>query len=116
MRSFRFAEKAIPHNEKTPWDLCDRYCQIEPHHPIDCEYRIGPPAPKYKYIKVPKEIRERVIHGGVCKICGASENLTVDHIIPRCYGGSNNIDNLQCLCGSCNSRKSGLNKDRRARW
>jgi hypothetical protein len=43
--------------------------------------------------------------GFTCNICGTSENLTVDHIVPVLKGGGNELDNLQTLCGSCNSSK-----------
>lgn len=41
-----------------------------------------------------------------CVKCGSAEFLTVDHIIPVYCGGENDLDNLQTLCMSCNSRKS----------
>lgn len=43
-----------------------------------------------------------------CVCCGKPESeviLTQDHIIPLSAGGTNTIDNLQPLCGSCNSSK-----------
>ncbi len=32
-------------------------------------------------------------------------NFTVDHIIPQAHGGTDHTDNLQLLCGACNSVK-----------
>lgn len=45
-------------------------------------------------------------HNNKCLCCGMNNiKLTVDHVIPLCVGGTNNIDNLQPLCRSCNSKK-----------
>ncbi len=44
-----------------------------------------------------------------CPACLRSEpqiRLTLDHIIPIMLGGTNARDNLQPLCGSCNSKKA----------
>lgn len=44
--------------------------------------------------------------GGVCALCGQpAVNATVDHIVPLSRGGSDDLDNLQTACSSCNSRK-----------
>lgn len=43
--------------------------------------------------------------GYACRNCGALDSLSIDHIIPWSHGGSNNPDNLQTLCLSCNSSK-----------
>jgi len=43
-----------------------------------------------------------------CIYCGTQlteSNLALDHILPLSRGGSNTIDNINCLCGSCNRLK-----------
>ena len=40
-----------------------------------------------------------------CVECGATENLTIDHIKPVSKGGTDDILNLQIMCKPCNSRK-----------
>lgn len=43
--------------------------------------------------------------GFACVWCGATEPLHVDHIKPLSRGGSNELTNLQTLCGPCNLAK-----------
>ena len=40
-----------------------------------------------------------------CRVHFLDVNLTVDHIIPQAKGGTDHIENLQLLCGHCNSTK-----------
>ena len=40
-----------------------------------------------------------------CACCRADKKLFKDHIVSILIGGTNNIDNIQPLCTSCNSRK-----------
>lgn len=45
---------------------------------------------------------------GRCAYCASSEDLTRDHVVPLCRGGSNQISNIVPACNSCNSRKNRL--------
>lgn len=40
-----------------------------------------------------------------CVKCMKTNNLSIDHIIPISKGGSDELNNLQFLCRSCNSSK-----------
>ena len=45
-----------------------------------------------------------------CAACGSREDMTIDHIEPRIYGGKDDASNLQPMCRSCNSKK-GIRHD-----
>jgi hypothetical protein len=55
-----------------------------------------------------RKIRKRILERDsyCCQRCG-DEGNSVDHIIPRNHGGSDEDWNLQTLCVSCNSAKGG---------
>ena len=66
-----------------------------------------------RYVKVPykrilltrKNIIRRDRH--VCQYCGDSKGLmTVDHVIPKRFGGEDTWENLVCACARCNNLKA----------
>ncbi len=53
-------------------------------------------------------------YGHKCLCCGRDDvKLTIDHVIPIFYGGKHSADNVQPLCGPCNSRKKDKHIDYR---
>ncbi len=58
-----------------------------------------------------KRVNHSVLHrrqGGYCAGCRhyfQPRNLTIDHVVPRFSGGSDDISNLQLLCDACNQLK-----------
>ena len=45
---------------------------------------------------------------GLCNGCQTQfpfRNMTIEHIVPQSKGGTDHADNLQLLCGACNSTK-----------
>ena len=62
---------------------------------------------RYSWQLVSKKTRPEVLarDGNICRQCGSTQNLEVDHIIPLARGGSNELDNLQVLCRTCNRKK-----------
>ena len=64
------------------------------------------------YVKVPgKRImltRKNILKrdGSRCQYCGGKEGMmTVDHIVPKIYGGKDTWENLVCSCADCNNKK-----------
>lgn len=59
---------------------------------------------------VPESLRYEVLkRDRRCVLCGedgTEYRLEVDHITPRSKGGTNDLTNLQTLCGRCNRGKS----------
>lgn len=45
--------------------------------------------------------------GFTCQYCGASADLTFDHVTPRSKGGRTTWDNIVTACSPCNFRKGG---------
>jgi 5-methylcytosine-specific restriction endonuclease McrA len=47
-----------------------------------------------------------------CQYCGAKDNLTFDHVVPRAMGGVTSWENVVAACSKCNLRKGSkpLNK------
>lgn len=70
---------------------------------------IDGPQERQRFKRVPFTTTEALAvfdrDGYECCHCGARKNLTVDHIHPVSKGGTNDPENLQTLCRSCNSRK-----------
>lgn len=61
------------------------------------------------YVKqvIQRYIRDAILErdGHRCRKCGATEDLTIDHIVAEKLGGTLDEANLQTLCRTCNSRK-----------
>jgi HNH endonuclease len=56
---------------------------------------------------IPQELRWAVWERDdfTCRHCGSRRKLTIDHIVPESRSGLTVIENLQTLCGPCNSAK-----------
>lgn len=77
-------------------DETDGYLLSDHHRPYS-QYR---PA-------IPLRVRWEVLarDENRCVICGATERLSLDHVIPFSKGGPDTVENLRVLCRYCNSRR-----------
>ncbi len=46
--------------------------------------------------------------GFTCQYCGATGEMTFDHVIPRSRGGRTTWENVVAACGKCNLRKANM--------
>jgi 5-methylcytosine-specific restriction endonuclease McrA len=69
--------------------------------------RWGYHAPRKSRLRTTRNQRDRVYarDGHLCRHCGATAYLEIDHIHPVSKGGTNDLENLQVLCQTCNLKK-----------
>jgi len=51
-----------------------------------------------------------------CQYCGATEDLTFDHLVPRSRGGATTWQNVVAACSPCNLRKGSKTADEAKMW
>lgn len=55
-----------------------------------------------------RKLRILILHRDpICRICKRAPSTDVDHIIPKREGGEDSAQNLQGVCHSCHSHKTG---------
>ena len=83
----------------------DLFHDFEPIRRTDIPRRTDQgPLPSYRTHKHQLFGKQEGTCGG-CKTLFPFRNFTIDHIVPQSKGGSDHMDNLQLLCGACNSTK-----------
>ena len=83
---------------------------------VSCILRIPEVIQYTRYDKIPKKkvhYNRRTIYlrdNNTCQYCGkikSSEELSLDHVVPRCQGGLTTWENIVVACTDCNSKKAG---------
>jgi 5-methylcytosine-specific restriction endonuclease McrA len=87
---------------------------------VNAIFRIPEVIQYTRYDKVPAQkvhYNRRTIYrrdNNTCQYCGrrkGSEELSVDHVVPRCQGGLTTWENIVVACTECNARKAGRTPD-----
>lgn len=83
-----------------------KICSVSWSVPVPSVVRLG------FYIRVPQKrillTRKNIVKrdGHTCQYCGENHaQMTVDHVIPKIYGGQDSWENLVCACIRCNNIK-----------
>jgi len=83
---------------------------------VSASYKVPEVILYTKYDKVPctkAQFNRRSIYrrdNSTCQYCGEkkkNDELSLDHIVPRCQGGKTNWENIVVACVDCNSQKAG---------
>lgn len=83
----------------------EKYKQV--HHIIRSKLFQGLVSGKMNMRSLYDDERMKMTVPQACCYCGNINKLSVDHLIPRIKGGSDESDNLIWACNSCNSSKQG---------
>lgn len=69
--------------------------------------RVRPNAAQRGYDSTWRQARQAAIQAQpFCSVCGSTERLEVDHVVPLSRGGTHDPGNLRVLCGTCHRRKT----------
>ena len=83
----------------------DLFHNFKPIHRSDIPRRTDQgKLPHYRTHKHQLFGKQEGLCGG-CRVAFPFRNFTTDHIVPQSGGGSDHLENLQLLCGACNSLK-----------
>jgi len=91
-------------------DACVLVGNLVDEYEID-RLRLAPLTPQQRMRRQWDRIRAKVTpvvmarDGAFCRRCDTTESLTIDHVVPIDLDGTNDLGNLQVLCGPCNSSK-----------
>jgi 5-methylcytosine-specific restriction endonuclease McrA len=75
--------------------------------PVPMAIRLLVKAVFVRYHEQARPTRQAVMRRDqhTCQYCGAHNNLTIDHLVPRARGGKDTWENLVTACVECNNRK-----------
>ncbi len=88
--------QALPGWTSLPWR--SRFCQV-------CGWWVAPPDTPGSS-RLGKRQRIFQLDHNECVYCGSVHQLTLDHLIPRSRGGTDNPTNLVTACEACNRQKA----------
>ena len=98
-------------HDKTKKKIEDEFSWIEAKRQVSAEKKAKKVHSHRRRVQFAKNYDQLMLalisrDGYKCAMCGAIENLSIDHIVPLSKGGSDDINNLQILCRTHNSSKS----------
>lgn len=99
-RRYYYANQEKEKAKHREWKRNNRENSVK-HTQLDKARKAGVEIEPYNFSII------REYYGNICLCCRRNNvKLTVDHIVPISMGGGDIIQNIQPLCGSCNSKKS----------